>query len=404
MPSSRMPQNDDSAFNSAWDKIKRRKGRKRRDSTDSIPQPGDPPGQNDPPPPSPFTPFSPLPNINGPLPRVPPSRHSTRDTLPDISESQTFETNDTQQHDAETPRRPAPQFPGQPGPSSQPEPPSPTQSPQESSPRQKPSSKTANMQKAVNNLSTLVAGLVDCIQTARGIFILLFKTIYLFLPIFLIRWILKTIVVILIILHILVFASESIHRGFCHMAPQVATPLLATALVDMANCAAIKQDAPSTDSSDTLDGLVAMVPPVWGFLAKNGGMVVREFPDEWETGTYIKQDFESFSAKFKDAASDIQALEDEFNESQKRQWNVVDDFISKFNNIPPNAVWYRFLDSKVYDVKAHNSHLISILKDAQSNTRQALANIPTDKATGIYGKLFNLEGLNFYEDIREAFM
>ncbi|RTE68769.1 hypothetical protein BHE90_016853 [Fusarium euwallaceae] len=112
MPSSRMPQNDDSAFNSAWDKIKRRKGRKRRDSTDSIPQPGDPPGQNDPPPPSPFTPFSPLPNINGPLPRVPPSRHSTRDTLPDISESQTFETNDTQQHDAETLRRPAPQFPG----------------------------------------------------------------------------------------------------------------------------------------------------------------------------------------------------------------------------------------------------------------------------------------------------
>ncbi|RSL55924.1 hypothetical protein CEP51_014480 [Fusarium floridanum] len=268
MPSSRRPQNDDGTFNSAWDKIQRRKVRKRRDSIDSTPQPSEPPGQNDPPPPSPFTPFSPLPNINGPLPRVTPSRHSTRDTLPDISRSETFETNDTQQHHAETPRQPTPKSPGQP------EPPSPTQSPQESSPHLQPESKTANMQKAVKNLSILVEGLVDCLRTARGIFIHPFKTIHFFLPIFLIRWLLETIVVILIILHVLMFASESIHRVFCHMAPQVATPLLATALVDMANGAAITQDVPSIHRSDTLDGLVTMVPSVWGFLAKNGDMIV----------------------------------------------------------------------------------------------------------------------------------
>ncbi|KAL6364269.1 hypothetical protein LRP88_02188 [Fusarium phalaenopsidis] len=154
----------------------------------------------------------------------------------------------------------------------------------------------------------------------------------------------------LIVFNALMFASESIHRSFCHIAPQVATPLLATALTDMAMCVVSTQDAPSMNSDNTLDGF---------------------FP-EGKVGMYIKEDFETFNARFRDATREMQVLEDELTEKQKHHWNVINDFISKFNNFPSNAVCYRFLDPKVYDAKAHCSHLISILEDAQNHTRQYL--------------------------------
>ncbi|KAM6506654.1 hypothetical protein FSOLCH5_013629 [Fusarium solani] len=79
---------------------------------------------------------------------------------------------------------------------------------------------------------------------------------------------------------------------------------------------------------------------------------------------YIKEDFETFNARFRDAAREMQVLEDEFTEKQKHHWNVINDFISKFSNAPSNAVCYGFLDPKVYDAKANCSHIISILEDA----------------------------------------
>lgn len=364
MPPSRSSQNDaDDAFNLAWDKIQRRKGRKRPDSNESAddPPPSQPGGPQSPLP----SPFSPLPNINPPSPRIPPSRHSTEDSLPDISDSHPAEANDSQQH-----------F----GP------------------------ETLNTQKVVVSLSTLVDGFVDCLQTARDISIVVFKTIYFLFPGFIIRWTIKIIFVSLIILNTLMFASESIRRGFCHIAPQAATPLLATALTDMAMCAVPTQAAaPSMNSDETLDGFVPMIPPVWDFLSKNSEMISREF-SAGELSTYIKEDFETFDAGFRDAAREMQNLEDDFTEKQKHHWNAINDFIFKFNNIPPDAVWYRFLDSKLYDAKAHCMRLISILKGARNHTLQALASIPADKSTGIYSELFNLEAMGFYDSFREAFM
>ncbi|KAM0339741.1 hypothetical protein ACHAPU_010807 [Fusarium lateritium] len=201
--------------------------------------------------------------------------------------------------------------------------------------------------------TTTVLGDVICIMTG------FFSAVSFMMPTMVIRWVIRILVAIMIILSALRLMSGFILDAYCNLTPYIAPRGISVIFPVFPPGCNINvkpaQYVSELDLEESLDGYAPLVPPLYEFLGRNFKNVQRK-ADTTDISELMDIDISAEKLKelsdgYLEAAKQAQEFEDDLAKTQMTHWDAADRYLRNFNSLGVTTWGWRFWNVKTYEAK-----------------------------------------------------